>query len=171
MKPIKGSLVGLVLAGMLMLAPTVGLARGFGGGGHGFGGGHFSGFAGHGLSGHSFGFHRGVHDWRGGHWYGSPYWDGDWSYGDPYWDDPYYYDDGNEGDYSDAEMLPPNPAVSQQTVIAVQKELAKLGYYHGPIDGVIGSETQQAIRWFQSEDKLPITGLIDSATLKGLQIS
>jgi peptidoglycan hydrolase-like protein with peptidoglycan-binding domain len=28
----------------------------------------------------------------------------------------------------------------------VQTELTRLGYYRGPIDGVIGSETQKAIR-------------------------
>jgi peptidoglycan hydrolase-like protein with peptidoglycan-binding domain len=53
----------------------------------------------------------------------------------------------------------------------VQKELTRLGYYRGPIDGVIGSETQKAIRWFQSVDKLPITGQIDNPTLKALRIS
>ena len=205
MRSIKGSLVGLVVAGILTLAPTAVFARGggfgggghgfggggFGGGGHGFGGGHFGAahfrgghfgnFAGHGFSGHSFAFHSGVHYgshyWHGGHWYGGrrhgyPYWDGVWWYGDPYWNvDPYYYYDDNDGDYSDAETLPPDAVGSQQTGIAVQKELAKLGYYHGPIDGMIGPETRKAIRWFQSEDKLPVTGLIDSATLKGLQIS
>jgi hypothetical protein len=29
---------------------------------------------------------------------------------------------------------------------AVQTELARRGYYHGPIDGVIGSESREAIR-------------------------
>jgi hypothetical protein len=54
---------------------------------------------------------------------------------------------------------------------AVQEELAKLGYYYGPVDGTIGPETLRAIRWFQSVDKLPVTGRIDSATLRALQIS
>jgi hypothetical protein len=54
---------------------------------------------------------------------------------------------------------------------AVQEELAELGYYHGPADGTIGPETQRAIRWFQSVAKIPITGRIDSALLRALQIS
>ena len=54
--------------------------------------------------------------------------------------------------------------------MSVQKELARLGYYHGPIDGIAGSETEQAIRWFQSVDKLPITGRIDGATLQALGV-
>ena len=38
MRSIKGSLVGLVLAGILALAPTAAVAHGGGGGGHGGGG-------------------------------------------------------------------------------------------------------------------------------------
>ena len=80
--------------------------------------------------------------------------------GRPYWDDyPYYgYDDYNDGDY-------------EQTVVAVQQELEKLGYYHGQIDGIVGPETRKAISWFQSVDKLSVSGRIDDATLKALQIS
>ena len=49
MKSIKGSLVGLVLAGILALAPTAAFAHGGGGGGGGnfSGGGHFGGGGGH----------------------------------------------------------------------------------------------------------------------------
>jgi len=60
---------------------------------------------------------------------------------------------------------------SQETIVAVQKELAKLGYYHGQIDGIAGAETRKAISWFQSVDKLSVTGRIDDRTLKALQIS
>jgi peptidoglycan hydrolase-like protein with peptidoglycan-binding domain len=60
--------------------------------------------------------------------------------------------------------------LSQETVVAVQKELAKLGYYHGPIDGLFGPQTERAISWFQSVDKLTVTGRIDDPTLKALQI-
>ena len=54
--------------------------------------------------------------------------------------------------------------------LAVQRALAQLGYYHGPIDGVVGPQTEKAIRWFQSVDSLPVTGEIDSATLRALRI-
>jgi peptidoglycan hydrolase-like protein with peptidoglycan-binding domain len=30
--------------------------------------------------------------------------------------------------------------------MSVQKELAQLGYYHGPIDGIAGSQTERAVR-------------------------
>ncbi len=76
----------------------------------------------------------------------------------------------NDGDYSDAQASPSEVAPSEQTIVAVQKELAKLGYYHGQIDGLVGPETRKAISWFQSVDKLSITGRIDDRTLKALQI-
>jgi len=53
----------------------------------------------------------------------------------------------------------------------VQQELTQLGYYHGPVDGSFGPETEGAIRWFQSLDKLPVTGQIDDRTLHALRIS
>ena len=62
------------------------------------------------------------------------------------------------------------PDESTSLIMSVQKELARLGYYHGPIDGIAGSETAQAVRWFQSVDKLPVSGQIDSATVQALRI-
>jgi peptidoglycan hydrolase-like protein with peptidoglycan-binding domain len=34
-----------------------------------------------------------------------------------------------------------------------------------------GPQTEKAIRWFQSVDKLPVTGQINRPTLKALRIS
>jgi peptidoglycan hydrolase-like protein with peptidoglycan-binding domain len=64
----------------------------------------------------------------------------------------------------------PSFSLAQQTIMAVQRELTHLGYYHGPIDGVAGPQTQKAVRWFQSIDKLPVTGQIDGPTLEALRI-
>src|SRR3981189_371298 len=78
MRLMNGSLVGLVLAGILAPAPAAVFAHGGGGGGGGHGGGggghggsfgggggHFAGggghFAGHSFAGHSFAEHRGGH--------------------------------------------------------------------------------------------------------------
>jgi peptidoglycan hydrolase-like protein with peptidoglycan-binding domain len=44
------------------------------------------------------------------------------------------------------------------------------GVGHGPIDGIAGSETAQALRRFQSLDKVPVSGQIDSATVQALRI-
>ena len=74
-------------------------------------------------------------------------------YYDPHYigsyDYDYPYDDYTASDYSDV-------------ILAVQRALAQLGYYHGPVDGVVRPQTQEAIRWFQSADSLPVTGEIDS---------
>ena len=52
----------------------------------------------------------------------------------------------------------------------VQSELSKRGYYQGPIDGVIGAGSRRAIRSFQAEEGLPVTGSIDSKLLRALRI-
>ena len=185
MRSIKGSLVGLILAGILAFAPTAAFAHGGGGGGHGGGGGghfgggggHFAGFAGHSFAGHSFAQHQGAHFARHGDHFRH---EGHFFFGDPFWYDypydgydyPYYgYYNDNAGDYSDGQSSPAKVTPSQETIIAVQKEMTQLGYYHGHVDGLIGPQTEKAIRWFQSVDKLPVTGQIDDPTLKALRIS
>ena len=150
----KFNIASLILAGLLAFAPAA-FARGGGGGGHG-GGGHFG--AGHAVAGHYGGFHGGY--WRGGHWYGGGWGPWGWGYGAGIYD----YDDDY---YPDTVTLPTYTNV----VVAVQQELAKLGYYHGPIDGIVGPQTEKAISWFQSVDKITITGAINGQTLKALQIS
>jgi Putative peptidoglycan binding domain len=186
-------ITGLILAGLLAISSTAfahgGGGGGFGGhGGGGFGGGHFGGghfggghFGGtHFAAGH-FGGHDGFHGgnyghyyWRGGHWYGGRWYGGGWypyglglGLGYPYYDD-YGYDapdayDGDESAYYDE-------GANSGTVVAAQRELAKLGYYHGSIDGVVGPETEKAVRWFQSVDKIPVTGQLDDQTLQALQV-
>ena len=187
MKRLK--ITGLILAGVLAITPAA-FARGFGGGG--FHGGGFHG-------GGQYGWHKGNYaggywhngNWYGGHWnggqyaYGSgpyyggyvygggPYYGG-YVYGGPYygWGYPYgYYDYGYPYSYSDDQNSNTVTASWESTVVAVQQELAKLGYYHGQIDGIDGPETQKAIRWFQSTDKIAVTGQINGQTLKALWIS
>ena len=55
--------------------------------------------------------------------------------------------------------------------MSVQSELARRGYYHGAIDGVIGSGSIQAIRGFQAAQGLPVTGQIDPRLLKALGVN
>jgi polar amino acid transport system substrate-binding protein len=79
-----------------------------------------------------------------------------------------------EADPSDAplQQLPPGtrPAKPDYGSIAieVQKELKKLGYYKGAIDGVIGMQSRQALGDFQRDLNLPITGLMDRETVQRL---
>ena len=54
--------------------------------------------------------------------------------------------------------------------LAVQSELAQRGYYHGAIDGEIGSDSRAAIRAFQEAQGLSVTGKIDARLLDALGI-
>ena len=68
----------------------------------------------------------------------------------------------------------PTPTITDSdysyVILAVQRALTQLGYYDGPLDGVVGPQTKKAIRWFQSVDRLPATGEIDPPTLRALRI-
>lgn len=63
----------------------------------------------------------------------------------------------------------PALAAQQQTVIQAQKDLKKIGYYTGGIDGIVGPLTQKAVLQFQYEMELPISGRLDAATIKQLR--
>ena len=54
--------------------------------------------------------------------------------------------------------------------MSVQSKLAEQGYYHGQVDGIIGSGSIQAIRQFQADHGLPVTGKIDPQLLRVLGI-
>jgi len=56
-------------------------------------------------------------------------------------------------------------------VTVVQERLNNLGYAAGPNDGIIGPKTRNAIREFQKDAGLPVTGRIDSDLLAALQSS
>jgi len=59
---------------------------------------------------------------------------------------------------------------SSSTVRGVQKALAAKGYTVGPIDGVMGLQTQTALKQFQTDNSLPI-GNLNLETLKALGIN
>ncbi len=185
MNTFKSFLAGLILTGILAIAPNIALAHGGGGGG----GGHFGGGGGHFGGGHGGGFHAGFGAHSGGNFHGSfgggryggyGFHHRHYGYFYPY---PFVSDYDNDGyldDYSDQYdydganddlQATPTPSMSSELTFSVQKELTGLGYYHGPLDGVIGPETEAAVRWFQSVDKLPVTGEINDVTLRALGIS
>jgi peptidoglycan DL-endopeptidase LytE len=63
-------------------------------------------------------------------------------------------------------------APSSVTVLAAQRMLKQKGFYKGPIDGNIdSSETQAAIREFQKNSNLNVTGQLDQGTLSSLGVS
>ncbi|MGX7680599.1 peptidoglycan-binding domain-containing protein [Jatrophihabitans sp. DSM 45814] len=61
------------------------------------------------------------------------------------------------------------PAVTPSAAVAsLQRQLAQLNYYEGPIDGTMNTQTQQAIEYLQRDAGLPQTGQLDSATQTAL---
>ena len=49
-------------------------------------------------------------------------------------------------------------------ISTLQQRLKDLGYYTIRVDGIFGSGTQRAVRWFQSVNGLSVTGKADNAT-------
>lgn len=53
-------------------------------------------------------------------------------------------------------------------VLAIQRGLARLGLYDGPVDGIAGPKTREAIVRYQSREGLPVTGLPSASLRKRL---
>ena len=127
---------------------------------------------------HRFHFHQGhVFVFIDGFWWGlspayfpwdyHPYAYDDYPY--DYSGNPYNYYDYSPSDYDDQPVSGDSDQYgSNATVSAVQSELAKLGYYHGVIDGVEGDETQAALARYQEDRDLSVTGTVTAATLQSL---
>jgi peptidoglycan hydrolase-like protein with peptidoglycan-binding domain len=60
--------------------------------------------------------------------------------------------------------------LSQASTTIVQRALARHGAYHGKIDGVWGKGTEDALRQFQKNNKLDVTGRVDDATAAKLHV-
>lgn len=118
------------------------------------------------------------HNWRGQRcrWQNNSWviigpWFYPWAYGYyPYgaysYYDNGYYDDGyaaNEYSQSEYDSVNPDSIVSQ-----VQAALAREGYYHGAIDGSLGPATRNALRRYQQNQGLDVTGRIDRPIIEAL---
>ena len=62
-------------------------------------------------------------------------------------------------------------AYDDNVVIAVQRRLARAGYYHGAIDGVAGRGTRSALARWEANHGMYADGRIDRETLRALGIS
>jgi hypothetical protein len=102
-----------------------------------------------------------------------PYGYGYYPYGGYY---PYagysYYDDG---DYADTDASDPyakssdyDEGAADSSVSQVQSALSREGYYSGAIDGNLGPETRNALRRYQRDRGLNVTGRVDRATINAL---
>ena len=71
-----------------------------------------------------------------------------------------------------ADATQPSPQDSQQNLVAsVQEQLMALGLYPGPVDGVEGMMTSDAVRSYQSRNNLDVDGEITSELLSHMQFS
>lgn len=87
-----------------------------------------------------------------------------------YYDDT-YYDDG----YAPSENMPTRYTNQRESetgsrLSEVQSALARAGYYDGPVDGRLGKATREALRRYQSDHGLEVTGNVDRAVVEALQL-
>jgi peptidoglycan hydrolase-like protein with peptidoglycan-binding domain len=60
------------------------------------------------------------------------------------------------------------PNLDQEGIKKVQDALNKKGFDSGPVDGVVGPKTREAVRRFQDSYGIKATGQIDNQTLYAL---
>src|SRR6266516_2715999 len=56
-------------------------------------------------------------------------------------------------------------------VVDVQRRLARAGYYHGRIDGIMGPQTRRAIRAYERDHNVPAYGVIDRQLMTTMGLS
>jgi hypothetical protein len=64
------------------------------------------------------------------------------------------------------EAAPPAPRFVREA----QRALRDLGYQPGPVDGVVGRRTKQALVKYQQAEQIQVTGRLDSETMVRLDI-
>jgi hypothetical protein len=76
--------------------------------------------------------------------------------------------DGQSSAGEKKQNIAPLPSPSDSQVMTVQQKLAEAGYDPGPADGLMGAKTTSAIRKYQQEHGLPVTGQISDPLLIAL---
>jgi hypothetical protein len=108
-----------------------------------------------------FGYSYPYRSYGFGYGYGYPY----YSYGyypyDYYGSYPYTY-----GYYSSQPGY--DTYANGSIVIQVQSRLARAGYYHGAIDGVMGPRTHYAIQAYERDHGLRVDGAISGQLLRNM---
>jgi len=73
----------------------------------------------------------------------------------------------NAGCFTDEQQANATAALLQYTT-NLQTALVAAGYYQGEVDGVYGPSTVEAVKALQTAAGLPVTGLVDKATMAAL---
>jgi len=118
-------------------------------------------------------YHRQWHDrgWWRSHYDRIIFVSGGWYYWNSgYWYPAWGYASGGYYPY-DGPIYGYNDLTPDQVVVNVQSQLQRDGYYSGPVDGVLGPMTRQAIAAFQADHGLAITSAVDRPTLSSLGLA
>ena len=70
-------------------------------------------------------------------------------------------------DYSQ-EIVSTEAATTTAENRTIQTKLKRWGYYNGAVDGIYGSQTRQAVRYFQSKNGLAVDGIVGPKTAAAL---
>lgn len=96
-----------------------------------------------------------------------PYGYGYYPYGGySYYDDGYYADNYASNEYAQSSEY--DEGAADSSVSQVQSALSREGYYSGAVDGSLGPETRNALRRYQRDRGLSVTGRVDRATMNAL---
>jgi len=131
---------------------------------------------------HAHFFHNRFFVFDNGFWFGLDAGFYPWDYL-PYYAGDYYPYDYYTNAQPDDNTAPANvqpddntePAYNEvpaadSTVQAVQTELTQLGYYNGPVDGIFGPTTRDAVAKYQIDKQLDVTGSLSPDTLQSLGV-
>jgi peptidoglycan hydrolase-like protein with peptidoglycan-binding domain len=80
------------------------------------------------------------------------------------------YGDGYYASQPSGAYASRSPALSQDMVRQVQTRLQQAGTYNGSIDGLWGPQTEAAVRGYQQQHNLNVTGQLDGDTLTSLNL-
>ncbi len=62
-------------------------------------------------------------------------------------------------------------SLPRETMVSLQTTLQNEGHYKGEVDGIEGPQTRRAVRQYQQQRQLEVTGQLDNETLRQLGIS
>ena len=114
-----------------------------------------------------YNYHRQWHDrsWWRSHYTRIVFVSGGWYYWNAgYWFPAWGYAPRISYVY-DGPIYAYNGLSPDQVTVNVQEALAAAGYYNGPIDGLLGPMTREAIAAYQADNGLAVTSAIDEPTL------
>jgi len=118
---------------------------------------------------HAHFFHNRFFVFDDGFWFGLDPGFYPWDYLPYYADDYYPYDYyADSQPYDNTDYYNNGVPAADPTVEATQEELAQQGYYNGPVDGIFGPTTRDAVAKYQIANQLNVTGSLSTDTLQSL---